>query len=152
MHYPRAVLLAVALLISRGGLAMAEESSAMKEPQEIEIRKFDDSRQKLLKERYNTAVQEYLAAGEHYRNGTGSIDLIFSASQHLRESKLALVLTQPERVSAYEELLQLAKMVEDSARQRLEGGAGTKLDWLRAKYERMNAQLLREDAPKTRIK
>ena len=147
MHCWMNVCLAWVMLIAIGGELSAQTSKTEKsEPQEVELAESESPRHKLLKQRHNIAVQEFRLARNQYRSGTSPMEVMLTAALHVGESKVLLANNTQERIAGYEEMLRLQQEVEDVATARFQGGAGTQLEVMRAKYGRLGAELKLLDA------
>lgn len=102
----------------------------------------DDELRKLMIERRNTALETltWLYGMERAGHGVDS-DRLFLAAQRFADSSLALETTAAGQIRIRERLVDFARTVEKNALTRYEAGAGGKLDYLNARYLRIEAEI-----------
>jgi outer membrane protein TolC len=107
----------------------------------LELAKGDDEERKLLKERYNVAVEVLKIELVLFQSGIRDWTEVAQATQRLYEAQIELCETPAERVAVREQQLQLARDLEHLASSKFEAGNGTKSDVSRARYFRIDAEL-----------
>src|SRR6185295_8198218 len=104
----------------------------------------EDALQKILDERYQTALEMQDIAKSQFEKGVAGVSLAdyFKAARRTLKADLARKHTAKEKIAVYEKMIDLAKQNEDRLKQSLKvGSAGTSApDVLKARYQRLTAE------------
>jgi hypothetical protein len=106
----------------------------------------DSPLQKLLKERYNTAIEEVKSVDALRSRGLVSLETMAEALQRVAQCGVELAATPAERIKHRELNLAAAQAVERIVREKFESATESLQAYLRAKGLRLDAEiaLLRE--------
>jgi surface glycoprotein (TIGR04207 family) len=132
-----------------------EKVPAILESKPMEPAKGDDELHKLLKERYNAALEELQARFKRFQAGGETLDFLAPAARRLLHAHLELCEKVSERLPVYERHIEFAREVEKIQKLRHEAGQATVADWKQAQFERLELEIrllrARKDAePKPR--
>jgi RNA polymerase sigma factor (sigma-70 family) len=105
-----------------------------------------DRLKKLLKERADTALEEWDARNKEFLAGRATLDSVHGAARRLRDAQLELSETKEERLAALGKYLQLMKAVEEVQQARYDAGRIPIQDLKESKYYRLEAEILLERA------
>jgi hypothetical protein len=130
----------LALLAPRA-VAEDDKTPAVLDAKPMEPTKGDDELHKLLKERYNAALEEVQVRYKQILAGTSNLDELARAGRRLLHARLELCEKAPERVPVYEQQLELARMVEKIQKARHDAGQVSVADWDHARYERLDLEI-----------
>jgi hypothetical protein len=100
----------------------------------------DELRQKLV-ERHNAAVSLLEARADSYRKSICDLSSLLDAARLVVEAKLDLAENENARTRVFEDTLEVAKLIEDRARQLMEKGLGSKADYERARLGRLSVEV-----------
>ena len=100
----------------------------------------------LRKERSEAAYSELRARFEEFRSGRTPVAILLRSSERLASSLLALEPDSKTRMAILQHNVQVAKEVEKFAVANMNVGVGTSAEVSLAKYERLSAQILVEEA------
>jgi hypothetical protein len=111
----------------------------------VEIAEGDSELQKKQKERHNVAVKLLEERVNEYKKGVRDISPVFEAARLTAEAKLDLAENAEARTAVLQQLVDVAKLIENNLAQQLAKGFGSKADLERARYARltMEVELLR---------
>jgi hypothetical protein len=100
----------------------------------------------LLKQRYNTTLEEVTQAARLWQGGKIEFDGVTTAQTRLGEFGLELAETPAQKIAHWERMLAASQTLETITRGKLENGSGPPREVLRAKGMRLDAEigLLRE--------
>jgi hypothetical protein len=121
--------------------AADEKTPAVLDAKPMEPAKGDDELHKLLKERYNAALEEVQVRFKQVIAGTGNPDELARAGRRLLHARLELCEKAADRVPVYEQQLELARMVEKIQKARHDAGQVSVADWDQARYERLDIEI-----------
>ena len=107
----------------------------------VAIAEGDSELQKKLKERHNVAVKMLAERVNEYRKGVRDIGPVFEAARLTAEAKLDLAENAEARTAVRQQLLGVAKLVENNLAQQLAKGFGSKADLERARYARLTLEV-----------
>jgi hypothetical protein len=134
-----AVVCGLALLPAR--VAAEDKTPAILDARPMEPAKGDDELRKLLKERYNAALDEVQVRHKQVLGGIGSVSAMALAGRRLLKARLALCDKPAERVPVYEEHLELAREVEKIQKARHDAGQVSVADWDEARFYRLDLEI-----------
>ena len=100
----------------------------------VAIAEGDSELQKKLKERHNVAVKMLAERVNEYRKGVRDIGPVFEAARLTAEAKLDLAENAEARTAVRQQLLGVAKLVENNLAQQLAKGFGSKADLEQARF------------------
>jgi outer membrane protein TolC len=101
----------------------------------------DDELRKLLKERYNAALEEMQARYAEFQAGRITLDMLHEAAQRVLDSQVALTDKPAEHVRIYEQQLELARDVERATQLHYDAGRKTIAELARARYVRLDVEI-----------
>jgi hypothetical protein len=124
----------------------AKPEESIDDVQPVKIAQSDSPLRKLLKERFNTAVEEVRAANALYGSGKTTLDAVLEAMGRFAKAGVELAQTPAERVRYRELTLTSAQTMEAMVQDRFQEGGASLDAMLRAKGVRLDAEiaLLRE--------
>jgi hypothetical protein len=100
----------------------------------------DDELRKLLKARYNAAVDEVATLYKMYLAGRGNIDGFIDAGQRLVKAGLELHDKPADKIALLTQFVELAREAEKIAEARM-GFSGTAAEFYRVRYQRLDAEI-----------
>jgi hypothetical protein len=111
----------------------------------VTIAERDSELEKKQKERHNVAVKLLEERVNEYKKGVRDISAVFEAARLTAEAKLDLAENAQARTAVWQQLVDVAKLIESNVAQRLAKGFGSKADFEHARYARltMEVELLR---------
>jgi hypothetical protein len=101
----------------------------------------DDDLRKLLKERYNTALEVLQYRVEEYNAGRRSSDYLADTARLILDVKLDLAERPADRVAVREQYVELTRWIEKYAEVRAKSPSGSPIDLLQARYLRLGAEV-----------
>src|SRR5688572_1011617 len=104
----------------------------------VEIPDGDGPLQKKLKERHNVAVKLLEERVNEYKKGIRDASGVFEAARLAGEAKLDLAEGKDARIGVFEQLLEIAQLVENQLQEQLKKGFGARSDLERARLARLN--------------
>jgi hypothetical protein len=133
----------VVMLVLLPSLVLAEDDKmpAVLDAKPMEAAKGDDELHKLMKERYNAALEEVRVRFKQFLNGIGNPNELGHAGRRLLHARLELCEKAAERVPVYEQHLELARMVEKIQKARHDAGQASVADWDQARVERLDVEI-----------
>ena len=152
----RAAFCGLLLVCGLGGLVACSVPVAAQEPaprsadfnprllafvQTVEIADADRELTRKLKERHNAAVDLLKARIQEYKSGVRDLSAVLEAAQLVVQSKLDLASDDPGRLAIYQDVLEVAKMIEDRLAALYESGIGPVSEYRRAQIARLNVEI-----------
>lgn len=107
-----------------------------------EIKATDDELRKLLKERYNAAVEAMQPVRIMYENSLVSFDQVVEVGRLVMHSGLELFEDPKPRVQLLTNYVAIAKMYEGNVKQKFRGMSEDKVEMSLATYHRAEAEIL----------
>jgi len=103
----------------------------------------DGALRKLLKERYNAAINEMIVRLQRVAGGPDTPDAVISAGRRIVESGMELYDKPADQLALLEKDVALTKLVEKLTKERVDAGikAFTQADLYKAKYARADAEI-----------
>jgi hypothetical protein len=125
-------------------LALAEEDklTSILDASPMQPAKGDDELHKLLKERYNAALDEVQVRLKQFRDvRAGNLNDLGQAARRLLDARLELCANAAERVPVYEQHLEMARTVEKIQKARYDTGQASAADWHQARFQRLDVEI-----------
>jgi hypothetical protein len=101
----------------------------------------DDDLRKLLKERYNAAVDMGRARFQEYVAGRGTLDILLEAGRYVLRAEVELNDKPADQVRVREKYLELTKEIEKINNARFQAGQLSLADKEQAHYVRVDAEI-----------
>lgn len=109
--------------------------------QAVDMADADSELTKKFKERHNTAVELLKAQIQEYKSGVRDLSAVLEAARLVVQSKLDLASDDPGRLAVYQDVLEVAKMIEDRLAALYESGIGPVSEYRRAQIARLNVEI-----------
>jgi hypothetical protein len=100
-----------------------------------------DELHKKLAERHNAAAELLDARVEEYKKGVCDLNAVMDAARLAVDAKYDVADSDDARMRVLEDTLEVAKMIEDRARQVMEKGLGSKADYQKARLGRLSVEV-----------
>jgi hypothetical protein len=119
-------------------------TSASKEPvsyRHIEIFQGDDELKRLMKQRFNTAVDELNLRLATFEGSNGGLKTVQEVASRVAQAGIELCEKPEEKTAIYSKNLQLMVMLEAMVDAKFLAGEGNAADIANAKYYRLDAEI-----------
>jgi len=123
--------------------AQTPEGPTLLQSEPLQIEASDNEHRKLLKEQHNTALAILKLRFKDYQAGEVKVRAVLDSASQVIYSREAIAENAGQRIQIQEQYGELCKILEATARQRVEKKTGSEADWLEAKYYRLSAELER---------
>jgi hypothetical protein len=149
-------LCAVVLLLSFGNTLLAadppkppkDDDDEVKLPALLKAKPLkpdpkDDELRKLLKERYNVALDEMNLQYKLYEAGSpaATLDIVFESGERVVSARLELCDQPADKIPILVQLVEMRKEIEKIAKARFDAGRIAPQDFARARYFRLDAEI-----------